>query len=209
METNLFHMPGYRVSEYLLVLDIPEALRHKIEKARTELLEKYIIPQPPAGRPHVTLARFVMPEMVEEKFLYYVQVIAMAEKPFLIELKNYGSYPMHSIYINIANQQRVMQLIKNLKELRRFMKSGGEDPYFLQDPTIPLAGRIDKKIYIEAVKEYTHKHFSGKFVADAMLLLKRKSGEKKYQVLRRFDFQNLPVGASQGNLFMPLINHEE
>jgi 2'-5' RNA ligase len=204
METNLFQMPGYRVSEYLLVLDVPEILRHKIEKVKAELLEKYLIPQPSTGRPHVALVRFVMPEMMEEKLVYRMQVIALAEKPFLIELKDYGSYPMHSIYINIANQQRVLQLIKNLKETRRLMKSGGEDPHFLQDPTIPLAGRMDKKVYVEAMKEYAHKHFTGKFVADAMLLLKRKSGEKKYQVLKRFDFQNLPVNVAQGNLFASL-----
>lgn len=201
MEANLFQMPGYRVNEYLLVLDIPEVLRYKIEKARRELLEKYIIPQPPAGRPHVALARFLMPEMMEEKLLYQLQVISMAEKSFLLELKDYGSYPMHSIFIKIANQQQVLQLIKDLKQTKRLMRSGGEDPYFLQDPTIPLAGRIDKKIYIEVIKEYAHKHFSGKFVTDAMLLLKRKSGEKKYQVQRRFEFQNLPVNAAQGDLF--------
>lgn len=204
METSLFHMPGYRVNEYLLVLDIPEALRHKIERARKDLLEKYLIPQPATGRPHVALARFVLPEMLEEKMLYRLQVIAMAEKPFLVEMKDYGSYPMHSIYINIANQQRVLQLIKSLKQARRLMKHGEQDPHFLQDPAIPLAGRIDKKIYVEAMKEYSHKHFSGKFVADAMLLLKRKAGEKKYMVLRRMEFQNLQVNAAQGNLFMPL-----
>lgn len=201
METSLFHMPGYRVNEYLLLLDIPEALRHKIERARKELLEKYLIPQPPTGRPHVALARFVLPEMMEEKMLYRLQVIAMAEKPFLVELKDYGSYPMHSIYIHIANKQRVLQLIKNLKQARRLMKSADQDPHFLQDPTIPLAGRIDKKIYVEAIKEYAHKHFTGKFIADAMLLLKRKAGVKNYEVLRRLEFQNLPVAAAQGNLF--------
>lgn len=204
METSLFHMPGYRMNEYLLVLDIPEVLRYKIEKARKELLEKYLIPQPPTGRPHVALARFVVPEMMEEKMLYRLQVIAMAEKPFLVELNNYGFYPMHSIYINIGNQQRVLELIKNLKHARRLMKHGEQDPHFLLDPTIPLAGRIDKKIYVEAIKEYTYKHFSGKFVADSMLILKRKAGEKKYQVLKRMEFQNLPVNSAQGNLFMPL-----
>ena len=201
METSLFHMPGYRQNEYLLLLDVPEVLRHKIEKARTELLEKYLIPQPPTGRPHVALVRFVIPEMMEEKILYRLQTIVMAEKPFLVELNNYGSYPMHSIYINIASQNRVLELIKTLKQARRLMKGGTDDPHFLLDPTIPLAGRIDKKIYIEAVKEYAQKHFTGKFIADAILLLRRESGEKKYQVLRRLEFQNLPVNAAQGNLF--------
>lgn len=201
METSLFDMPGYRLSEYLLLLDIPEALRHKIEKARAELLEKYLIPQPPTGRPHVALVRFVIPEIMEQKLICRLQNIAMAEKPFLVELNNYGSYPMHSIYINISSRNRVLELIKVLKQARPQMKGGGDDPHFLLDPTIPLAGRIDKRIYIEAVKEYAHKHFTGKFLADALLLLKRKSGEKKYQVVRRLEFQNLPVNALQGKLF--------
>jgi hypothetical protein len=34
-----------------------------------------------------------------------------------------------------------------------------------------------------------------------MLLLKRPIGELKYQILRRFEFQNLPVTTKQGELF--------
>lgn len=37
LNTN-FHMPGFRHNEYMLVLDLPETLRHKIENARKTML---------------------------------------------------------------------------------------------------------------------------------------------------------------------------
>lgn len=194
-------VPGHQLNEYLLVIDPHEELRHKIEKSRLQLTEKYHIRQPQTGRPHISLARFSAVKMLEEKIVHRLHYIAMAEKPFLIELQDYGSYPMHAIFIKIANQPRVLQLIKNLKQARPLMKSGGEAPHFLQDPQIALAGRLPKEKYLEIMTEYLHKKFTGKFFAEAFLLLRRASGEKRYEVLRRFEFQCLPVSTAQGVLF--------
>ena len=38
-------------------------------------------------------------------------------------------------------------------------------------------------------------------IADGMLLLKKVQGEKRFQVVERFEFLNLPVGTRQGELF--------
>ncbi len=200
LNTN-FHMPGFRHNEYMLVLDLPETLRHKIENARKGMVEKFKIDQPKTGRPHISLARFIVPQMLEEKTLYRMQVIAMGQSPFRIDLKNYAGYPMHSICIPLENQQPVLQLIKKLKESRQLMKTGGTDPYFLTDPTIPLLAKLDKKIYLDIMKEYEQRSFTGRFVADSILILKRRVGEKKYQIARRFEFQGLQVEARQGLLF--------
>ncbi len=194
-------IPGYQVIEYLLVLDPHEGLRHKIEKCRLELIEKYHIQQPQTGRPHVSLVRFSAYKMAEEKLINRLQIIAMADKPFMVALQDYDSYPMHAIFIKIANQPRVLQLIKNLKQDRPLMKAGGEDPHFLEDPQIALVGRIPKDKYLEIMKEYLHKKFTGKFFADAMLLLRRAKGERRYQIVKRFEFKCLPVTAAQGVLF--------
>lgn len=196
-----FQLPGLYLYEYLLVIDPHEELRHRIEKCREVLTEKYHIIQPQTGRPNVSLVRFSAMKMMEEKIIQRLQLIAMEEKPFVIELNDYGSYPMHAMFIRIANQPRVLQLIKNLKQARRLMKASGEDPHFLQDPNIALAGRIPKEKYLEAMKEYLHKKFSGRFLADSFLLLKRAKNEKRYQVVKRFEFQCLPVSTAQGVLF--------
>lgn len=194
-------MPGYRVYEYLLLLNPHEELRNRIEKSRKELLEHYHVLQPPTGRPNVSLVRFSATAMMEEKIIHRLQLIAMEEKPFVVELKDYGSYPMHAIFIRIANQSRVLELIKNLKQARQLLKAAGGEPYFLLDPQIALAGRIPREKYLEIMKEYLHKKFTGRFLADSFLLLKRRKNDKKFEVLRRFNFECIPVSIAQGVLF--------
>jgi hypothetical protein len=49
--------------------------------------------------------------------------------------------------------------------------------------------------------EYSHKSFTGRFVADAMLLLRRRKGDRAWQIVERMVFQNLPVNTRQGELF--------
>ena len=49
--------------------------------------------------------------------------------------------------------------------------------------------------------EFSNKHFTGRFIADQMLLLKRGEGDKNFIVARRFQFENLPVATKQGELF--------
>lgn len=196
-----FQLPAHRLYEYLLLIDMHEQLRQKIEKSRQALIEKYHILQPQTGRPNVSLVRFTSCQITEEKIIQRLQLVAMAEKPFLIELQDYGSYPMHAIFIRIANQPRVLQLIKNLKQARRLMKAAGDEPYFLPDPHIIPAGRIPKEKYLEAMKQYLHKKFTGRFVADAVLLLRRPENENRYQIVKRFEFECLPVSAAQGLLF--------
>lgn len=195
------HMPGHQLYEYLLVLDPHEELRHKIEKCRKRMMDRYDIQQPQTGRPHVSLVRFTAIKMAEQKIIDRLHWISMAEKPFVVELKDYGGYPMHAVFISIANQPRVLELIRNLKQARRLMKSAGEDPHFLQDPQIALAGRLPKDKYVELMKEYQHRKFTGRFIADAALLLRRAKNEKQYRIIRRFEFQCLPVAVSQGVLF--------
>ena len=58
-----------------------------------------------------------------------------------------------------------------------------------------------KEKYTEAMKEYQHKKFSGRFMADSFLLIKRLKEEKKYTVVKRFEFACLPVSNGQGSLF--------
>ncbi len=195
------HIPGYQKHEYLLVIDIPEALRHKIEKAREELVDRYRITQPKTGRPHVGLVRFTALQQTEEKIITRLHNITMAQAPFLIELSNFDGYPMHSIFITVSRQEKIKQLVKACKEARPLMKANGDSPHFLDDPVMPLAARLDKDIYLSAMKEYAGKHFSGRFVADAVLLLKRKEKNERYQVLKRFELEHLPVGTRQGELF--------
>ena len=196
-------LPGYRIYEYLLVLNPHEELRNKIMDIKKDFFDKYQADTARWGKPHITLVNYLQYEMLEERTVNRLQQVAMGFYPVKIELKDYGSFPSHTIYINITSKVPVQNLVKQIRsETQRLMKLNADNkPHFIMEPHLTIARRLLPWQYEKGWLEYSHKHFTGRFIADAMLLLKRPAGELKYQVAQRFDFMNLPVGTKQGELF--------
>ncbi len=196
-------IPGYRIYEYLLVLNPHEELRNKIMKVKQEFYDTYKAPSAIGGKPHVTLVNFLQYEMIEERLINRLKTIAMGYHPIKVELKDYGSFPSHTIYINITSKVPIQNLVKEIRhESQRLMKLNDDNkPHFIMEPHLTIARRLQPWQYEKGWLEYSHRHFTGRFIADAMLLLKRPVGEKRYQIAARFDFENLPVNTVQGELF--------
>jgi 2'-5' RNA ligase len=97
----------------------------------------------------------------------------------------------------------VQGLVKTIRtETQRLMKLDNDNkPHFMLEPHVTIARKLKPWQYEQGWLEYSHKHFTGRFIADSMLLLKRPIGEMKYQIAKRFEFQNLPVATKQGDLF--------
>lgn len=194
-------MPGYRCNEYLLVLLPHEDLRNRINNIKKDFTEKFDIAPGFSGKPHLALVTFSVWEMMEEKLLQKLHVIAMGMPPFKVDLKDYGSFPTHTIFINVQSKLPVTNLIRNLREARRLMRCPGQEPFFISTPYMPVGRKLSPEQYDKAWKEYSHRQFTASFIADGMLLLKRKPGEKNYQIVQRLEFQNMPVGIKQAELF--------
>ena len=200
---SLIQIPGYRYNEYLLILNPHEELRNKIMQVKREFAEKYDVPTALYSKPDIALARFVQFEMMEERIVNRLKTIAMGYPPFKVELKNYGSFPDHTIFINIESKQQVQNLIKELKTAQSLLTLNKENkPHFIDDPYVLVARKLLPWQYEKGWLEYSHRHFTGRFIADGMLLIKRKVGDKVYQIVQRFEFMNLPVTTKQGALFM-------
>ncbi len=197
-------LPGYRVYEYLLVLNPHEELRNKIKDIKKAFYDKYQAETARWGKPHIILVNFLQYEMMEDRMVNRLHQIAMGYQPVKIELKDYGSFPSHTIYINITSKVPIHNLVKTIRsEAQRLMKLNDENkPHFIMEPHLTIARRLLPWQYEKSWLEYSHKHFTGRFIADAMLLLKRPIGELKYEIVQRFEFQNLPVNTVQGELFM-------
>ena len=198
-------IPGYRVYEYLLVLNPHEELRNKIIAVKNEFYEKYQAETARWGKPHITLVNFVQYEMMEDRIVNHLKTIAMGFQPVKIELKDYGSFPSHTIYINITSKVPVQSLVKQIRtETQRLMKLNDDNkPHFILEPHLTIARKLLPWQYEKGWLEYSHRHFTGRFIADAMLLLKRPVGELKYEIARRLEFQNLSVATTkQGDLFV-------
>jgi 2'-5' RNA ligase len=202
MDTLIQTMPGYRLQEYMLVLSPHEELRKKILAVRKEFAETYHCPQAHWGKPHLLLARFTQFEMMEERVVNRLKTIAMAFHPIKVELKDFGSYPSHSIFIQVLSRELIKDLIREIREAQRILKPDNEHkPYFTDDPNMIISTKLLPWQYEKGWLEYSHRHFTGRFIADDMLLLKRRMGEKAWQILDRLEFQNLPVATKQGELF--------
>ncbi|PZR27431.1 MAG: hypothetical protein DI535_10470 [Citrobacter freundii] len=202
MQPDVKTLAGYRSSEYLLVLNPHEELRDRIGKVKQEFSEAFNAPQAVWSKPHLTLARFTQLDMMEERILNRLKVVAMAQYPFKVELKNFGSFPTHSIYIAVTTKEPVRDLVKQIKPWQRLLKLDKEHkPHFIDEPHLTIARKLQPWQYEKGWLEYSQKHFTGRFIADGMILLKRREGEKAYHILRRFEFQNLPVNTKQGVLF--------
>ncbi|MBL0131112.1 MAG: 2'-5' RNA ligase family protein [Chitinophagaceae bacterium] len=203
MQTIINTIPGYRVYEYLLVLSPPEDLWNRVKKVKEDFSTKYKSDQAKWGGPQAVLVNFTQYEIMEERIVNRLRTIAMGYTPFKVELKDFGSFPAHTIYINITSKLPIQNLVKEIRSGgQRLMKLNEEyKPHFIMEPHLTIAGKLKPWQYEKGWLEYSNKHFTGRFIADNMTLLKRPAGEMKYHRVKQFDFQNLPVTTKQGELF--------
>jgi 2'-5' RNA ligase len=201
MKKELLSLPGYRLCEYLLVLQPHEELHNKIAKVKKEFAEKFETPSAEWGKPQITIARFSQLQMMEERVVNRFKMIAMAMPAFKVELKDFGSFPSHTLYINVDAKAAIQLLVKRLKPAQALMKTKDIKPHFIDNPYVTVARQLLPWQYEKAWLEYSHKNFTGRFIAKNMLLLRRPEGMKSYQAVQRFEFLNMPVLTTQGALF--------
>ncbi len=204
MAKILSPMPGYRISEYVLLLQPHEELRNRIMKVKEEFAEKYQAFAAARSKPHITLVRFNAWNMAEERLLYRLRDIAMGVTPFRVELKDYGAFPSHTIYIEVSTKVSVQKLVKELRPVQRLMKADpAVTPHFITEPHLTIARKLLPWQFEKGWLEYAHLHFSGRMVADSMLLLRRPAGAPgAYQIVERLEFRDMPVTTRQGELFV-------
>lgn len=208
METIVNTIPGYRVYEYLLVLSPHEELWNKIMKVKEDFATEYKSDFARWSKPHITLVNFVQYAMKEDRIINRLKTLAMGFAPFKVELKDFGSFPSHTIYINVTSKLPIQNLVKEIRtDGQRLMKLNDDNkPHFIMEPHLTIGRKLKPWQYEKSWLEYSNKHFTGRFIANGMTLLKRPvdasdSQRMKYHVAAKFEFQNLPVTTKQGELF--------
>lgn len=176
------------LSEYLVVLSPHPALWDEITAIKKDFAEKYKCPFAYGTKPHVTLIKFSQRKMMEDRIRLQLRNIINRNSPVKIELKDYGSFPTHTIYINVTSKVPIIHLVKDLKEAQRLMKPDEENkPFFITEPHLTVARKLLPWQYEKAWLAYSHSFFTGRFIADHVLMLRRTAGEKKYTLVERFE----------------------
>jgi 2'-5' RNA ligase len=197
----LLKTPGYQLNEYKLVIPLSESLEHKIYALRKEFGDKYAY-KADSGRPHLTLVMFSQLSMMEERIIQKLGTIAMGEAPFRMEMKDFGSFPSHTIFVNVSTKEPIKKLMRSVKDIQRLLRIDiDHKAHFLSDPIISIGRRLKPWQYEKGWLEFSHRQFTGRCIADAMLLLKRAEGTIPWQIAARLELQNLPVNAKQQELF--------
>ena len=203
MEKQVQQWPGYQVNEYKLVLVPHEELVKHIADIRKAITDKYKLEQPIMSIPQVLLVNFKQVQAAEERIINRLKMVAMGSPAFKVELRDYGSFPSHTIFINVSSKVAITGLVKKIRQdTQRLMKlDAGNKPHFMTEPYIGIALKLKPRQFENGWLEYSHKHFTGRFIANHMLLLRRKAGEFKFKPVAGFDFENMPVDIKQGQLF--------
>lgn len=205
MQKLIASIPGYRVYEYLLALQPHEELRNQIQAIKKEFAEKYKAPLALQTKPNISLVNFLAYQMTHERIVNRIGTIAMGITPFKIELTGFGAFPSHTIYAAVTTKVPIQEVVKELKSATGLMTLNKDHkPHFIEESHLIICRKLKPWQFEQSWLEYSHRHFSGRFIAGNLTLLRRPVDEMKYEAIMRFEFQNMAVNTKQGNLFSPL-----
>ncbi|RYF92752.1 MAG: 2'-5' RNA ligase family protein, partial [Chitinophagaceae bacterium] len=169
MKSIIQSIPGYRINEYMIVLHPPQDLRDKIGNIKKEFSDTYQTSVTTAGKSHILLAAFTQYAMMEERVVNRLNAVAMGYRPFKVELKDYGSYPTHSVFIQVTTKDPVRKLVREIKDFQQLLRLNKEHkPHFIDEPVITIARKLLPWQYEKGWHDLSHRQFTGRFIADSM-----------------------------------------
>lgn len=197
----LISVPGYPVHEYRLVLRPPQAVRDRLDNLRASLKKDGLIGQGQSGFNHVLIAAFRQYAMAEEKLTHRLRNVFSALAPFKLQLHTFKSLPTHTIYLEVPATPAFQNMVKELRQHQAMLKVPQHDPAIVTLPKIVVTQKLNPRQYETLWPILERRHFKASFIANDLLLLRRRQGEQNWQILERLTFDNMPVLASQGVLF--------
>lgn len=193
---------GHHFSEYLLVLAPHEALQQQILQLKKHFAENYDCPTAVYSKPHITLLRCLQYTMAEMRWIPRLERIIASADPFMVELSDFGSFPTHTIFIQVKTKNPIIELVKSLRPLQPMIKTDKEHkPHFIMDPHMTIARKLLPWQYEKGWLEYSNSQFTGKFMADHVLLMRKQMDAKKYEVIKRFKLLGQKQTIEQSSLF--------
>lgn len=194
-------MPNNELCSYLLVISPPDAAMEKIMKLKRDFYWQYKTVNA-LNKAHITLCTFAQYKTAESRIITRLRSVAEKQKEIVTELSQFGSFPSHTIYINVASRLPVLELVKGIRQTTQRLLKPDKDhkPFFISEPHLTICKGLTNQQYEESWKALRHQHFNIKFTVQSMILL-RKEEDGKYQCAERFIFKNRKINVVQGLLF--------
>jgi 2'-5' RNA ligase len=190
----------YPVAEYQVALYPHQELCDQILFTKEEFCGKYNLPFY-RTKPQITLVRFKAWEMTEPKIMSLLKGVCSSFPALNIDIRDYGSFPSHSIYLKVQSQEPIKQIQVSLRAIKKLTKVPDQQPHFLNEPFIAIAFKIPSSVYDKAWPEYQQKQFTGHFIADSISITKKKENGLGYRLVQKLPFMNKQTASIQAGLF--------
>lgn len=191
------------VNDYLLVIQPSNDVKEKTNTIKKQFAEKYECPQALHSKPHITLLRFMQYGMNERNIIHKMQLCINKHSSFMISLNGFGSFPAHTIYVNVETKNNIVDVVKSLKPTQAFLKYDKEHkPHFITTPHLTIARKLQPWQYEKGWLELSNTPFTAGFMANEIILLRRNTEGGKYITAAKFDLlgKKEPI-AEQVSLF--------
>lgn len=184
------------LTDYRLVLQPHPDLYEQLLQLKQDFAQQYQCPDAVADEPTILLMRFQQFAMSEAALQKKLQDLLCHQAPFLVQLHGFGSLPTHTVFVQVATKNGILQLLQQLLPLQSMLRlSQFNKAHYMADPYLTLARQLQPWQYEKGWRQYRHTPFSGSFVASEALLLKRPPQATQFSLLARFAFAAQPVAA--------------
>ncbi len=184
---------------YLLIIAPPEQEVQRIMHIKRQVAIFCAVPQAMA-RPHITLAQFDSVAKWEPALLQSLQRVAACNRSHRIRLLNFGSFPQHTVFIDVLSTPSLPEFIKKIRAAISWLPSSSKK-VSPGKPHLTIARRLQASQFQKMASAFEQASYSGSFLAQEICLLKRRYGAKAYEEVRRFPFLGQPEKSLQIELF--------
>jgi 2'-5' RNA ligase len=190
------------VYDYQLIIRPPERVRARLDQVRQRLQEQLLpFSQWAPGKNHVPVASFSQYAQLESKLTDRLQEIASQVPPFVMQIENYGALLHHTVHFRLLESAGFAQLLQYLRREQTALQVMHQSARLASLPKINVAYKLGPTDFENAWHYFKSKKLHLHFVADGMLLLRRRHASEKWQIIRRLGFENQPALQQQGVLF--------
>ncbi len=182
-----------QLHQYQIVITPHTALKEQITDIKKQFADTY---KTDAGRwlpPAITLAHYRQSEITEPAIMSRLQQLCQQTAPFLVPLKNFGSFPTHTIFINVHGKIAVQQFNKNIRTLTQRLMTIDKfnKPHFIMEPYIVIGRKLEPWQYEQASNYYLHTPFTASFIAKNITVLKKAYNSGQYTVFKKIELHNI------------------
>ena len=187
-------------NQYLLVLKPATQVVEKINELRNLIHEDFKTEIFPLSFPYVRLISFTGLKENEQHLINHLVKIGRQLSPVQLILKDFGNFPTHTLFINVASKVSLIDRINFIKKEGKLSSFTIEQPQYIDDFYIPVAIKLKPWQFETLSVESYHLNFSASCIINEIQLLIREQNTGRLRCISKFPLQNLIKNTSQQGL---------